>query len=375
MSRAPRAAEVAILVGTRPEIVKMSPVLREFRRRNISVDLIHSGQHYDDAMATRFFRDLGLEEPLLRLRGRESSPDPMQEQLEPLLARGGYRALLVHGDTNTAIAGAQAAARVGVPVAHVEAGLRCGDERMVEERNRVRIDQLARWLFVPTGLQLENLRRERLLAPPRRAVVVGNTIVDALAWMLPRIGRELKGAGFGQRPILLTVHRAENAKRQILERLLPRVGRLAEELDAELVWPIHPRMRAILPEDLPASLRLVDALGWRDFLALLQRARIVLTDSGGVQEEAMVLRRPCVTLRPSTERPETLVLGANCLVDLTSRVDSLQLAARRMLGARIADHPWGDGRAAARILDVLAEDLGLEDRARVAPVAREAAPS
>lgn len=364
MSTVPSAQRIAFLIGTRPEIVKMSPVLREAKRRRLVFDTIHSGQHYDEAMAGRFFEELRIERPNIAISHAASVGTPQADMVDRLVgelelqfARGRYGLVVVHGDTNTALAGARAAARLEIPIVHVEAGLRCDDLEMVEEQNRREIDGLASWLFVPTGLQLDNLRREGLLTPLRRAHVVGNTIVDALSWMLPRIAA---GAAVprGPRSILLTLHRAENAKREVLWPLLERVVRLSRDLELPVHWPVHPRMRSLLPASIDSAIRVIDPLGWRDFLILLQRARLVLTDSGGVQEEAMVLRRPCVTLRSSTERPETLVLGSNCLVDPCAKLDSLAGAARRMLDCRVPMHPWGDGTSACRILD----HLGLHRR-------------
>ena len=338
----------AALVGTRPEIIKMAPLLREARRRGTPLFCLHSGQHWEDAMNRVFFQELELSPPDATLpsprRGLSSSPRELAARVAEVLVREGIDLLFVQGDTNTALAGALAARSAEIRLVHVEAGLRCFDERMVEERNRRQIDLLADDLFCPTPLQQGFVEREGGGRPGRRVAVVGNTIVDSLHWMLPRLARNKNP----KPSIVLTLHRAENAFRSVVRDVLFAAERIAQEFRTEVLWPLHPRLRGLV--GLPGrGVRILLAEGYRDFLGRVRDASLVLTDSGGVQEEAAVFGVPCVTLRDTTERQETVERGANMLAG--QEPARILEAAREMFGKKIAPHPYGDGRTAQRILD------------------------
>ena len=340
----------AVLVGTRPEIIKMSPVLRTARARGLELHLIHSGQHSDRVMDGVFFEQLALPAPDDRLERPAAGPiaPEIARRLAPRLSRANVQLLFVHGDTNTALAGALAAQRVGVRIAHVEAGLRSFDTRMAEERNRRTIDRIADLLFCPTPLQAEFLRREGVVDGVH---TVGNTIADALRWSAPQLA-DVPAGPFA----VLTLHRAENVDDpETLQSLLASVSAAARELDLVVRWPVHPRLRGRLPARIP-GVEMQAPVDYHTFLGWLRASRLALTDSGGVQEEAAVLGTPCVTLRPSTERQETLSFG-NHLASPRSLVSQ----ATRALGARWTGHPYGDGHTARRILDVV---LGLESETR-----------
>ena len=362
-----------LVAGARPNFMKVAPLLREIQERPaFRPFLVHTGQHYDTRMSEAFFRDLGLPEPDVHL-GVGSGSHAAQTAgvlaaIEPVLRDFHPHATVVVGDVNSTLAGALASVKLGIPVAHVEAGLRSFDPTMPEEINRVLTDRISRWLFTTEPAAEENLRREG--APRERIHFVGNVMIDTLRAHLDRARkRDVRTPlGVPDGPYgVLTLHRPSNVDDP--RRLEALFGAL-EELHREcpLVFPVHPRTRGVIERQLGGRsprLRVCEPLGYLDFLALLAGASLVLTDSGGIQEETTVLGVPCLTLRDNTERPVTLTHGTNRLVgadpDAILRVarEELAKAVARPPGAaaRSADPPGGpplwDGRAARRIVDVL----------------------
>lgn len=355
-------ADVAVVLGTRPEIIKLAPVVHECRRRGVPVTVIHTGQHYSEALDAVFFDQFDLPAPDYNL-GVGSKPHGAQtgEMLagvERILTETRPAAVLVQGDTNSTLAGALAAVKLAIPVGHVEAGLRSFDRAMPEEVNRLVVDHVADYLFAPTAETAGLLEAEGL--DPDRITVVGNTVVDALRFAADRAAsRSTILADLGVTAgefCLMTAHRAENVDDpDRFAQLLAAVGGVAEDTGFDVIYPIHPRAAARLESfdlSVPAGVRLVEPLAFLDFLRLEDTAAVVLTDSGGVQEEACVLETPCVTLRYSTERPETAFVGANVIAGLDPA--DVREAARLMLGRPGGwSNPFGDGTAAARILDAL----------------------
>ena len=262
----------------------------------------------------------------------------------------------MQGDTNSVLAGALAANKCGALVGHIEAGLRSFDRSMPEEINRIATDALSDFLFVPTDNARKQLVKEGFGA--ERVFMVGNTVVDALQRNLEVAKeRSLILHRCGVVPdsyAVLTLHRPSNVDNEArLTQLMCALASIPRELIPQILFPVHPRTRERLESSgivIPSSVKIIDALGYLDFLALLASSRIILTDSGGIQEEACVLRVPCVTLRDNTERPETVAVGANVL----SSPDTLDRAIRRMVKHRRSwKNPFGDGQAAARILDIV----------------------
>ena len=362
---------IVTVVGNRPQFVKAAAVSRLLRQDHDEV-LIHTGQHHDDALSAVFFRELDLPTPdhELRLGGGTNLQQTarMVGELEGLLRAaqedGPVDAVLVYGDTNTTLAGALVAADLGVPIAHVEAGMRSFDRRMPEERNRVVTDHLAQLLLVPTETALRNLEREGLAD---LAVDVGDVMTDvttllhpgarerAEAWLQER---DLRPGGY----LLATAHRAGNVDDPGRLSALVDVLAAAATEERPLVLPLHPRTAARLTEhDLDARLRgapgvrVVDPVGPLDFATLLVGAAAVLTDSGGVQKEAYLAGVRCVTLRDTTEWGETVQTGWNALVDLNPRaaVDALGVA----LPSTRPD-VFGDGRAGERVVAALERSFG-----------------
>ncbi len=375
-----RVTSVKLLhvAGARPNFMKVAPIMAAVDRRTdprvcFSQVLVHTGQHYDDAMSAVFFRDLDLPAPHHHLGvGCGSHAQQTAEvllRLEPVLVEERPDLLVAVGDVNSTLAAALCAAKLHIPVAHVEAGLRSGDRSMPEELNRLLTDQLADLLLTTSQDADENLIREGI--EPRRIHLVGNTMIDTLerlrgrtdsAGVLRRLGlseRGFAGHGFA----LLTMHRPTNVDGgRRLARLATLLAQVAQRLP--VVFPLHARTRSQLTdagliEDLGSTpgLTLTEPLGYLEFLALMSAARLVLTDSGGIQEETTVLGVPCLTLRTTTERPLTITEGTNRLVDPRDEAAVLaavdETLALPMPSAGRRPYLW-DGHAAERIADVIA---------------------
>jgi UDP-N-acetylglucosamine 2-epimerase (non-hydrolysing) len=353
---------VIVVAGARPNFMKIAPLMWEISRRaGIEAYLVHTGQHYDERMSRLFFEELAIPRPDVDL-GVGSGSHAVQtaevmKRFEPVVLEQKPYAVVVVGDVNSTIACALTAVKLGVPVGHVEAGLRSFDRTMPEEINRILTDAIGHWLFVTERSGVENLRREGV--SPDRIFLVGNVMIDTLMACreLSRRSSILDDLHLDGRPFgVLTLHRPANVDDpRILAGILEAIGRLQRELP--VVFPVHPRTRKALEgHDLAAlpGLIVTEPLGYLDFMRLLAEARLVLTDSGGIQEETTVLGVPCLTLRNNTERPITIDQGTNHLVGLEPR--RIVAAASRVLmepprAGRVPDL-W-DGRAAGRIIDIL----------------------
>jgi UDP-N-acetylglucosamine 2-epimerase (non-hydrolysing) len=358
---------IVYVVGTRPNFVKMAPVVHEMRARAPHVRhlVVHTGQHYDREMSAIFFEELGLAEPD-QLLGVGSGPHGAQtgralERIEAVLLEVQPRAVIVPGDVNSTLAAALAAVKLGIEVGHLEAGLRSFDRTMPEEINRLLVDQLSRWCFIHSGEAAANLTAEGI--SDERIFFVGNTMIDTLVKIRPRIGASTVHSALGVQPgryLLVTLHRPALVDGSLFAPVMEALARLA--LDLPVVFPMHPRARSRLPEDVVGApgLRLVDPVGYVDFLALEASAIAVLTDSGGLQEETTFLRIPCFTLRENTERPVTITEGTNRLLGLRPEAiaEIPRWLARPALKLR-PPHGW-DGRAAGRVADVLVPALAGE---------------
>ena len=366
---------VLALVGARPNFMKIAPLLRELQtRERFETTLVHTGQHCDASMSADFFRDRGIPEPDVNLAGGSGAHAAQTAQvlvgIEDLLVAQRPEVLLLVGDVNSTLAASLAAAKLLVPIAHVEAGLRSGDRSMPEEINRLVTDTLSTWCFTTEPAGGANLRREGIAE--EKIHHVGNVMIDTLRAnqaqaneldTLERLGLEAGGYA------LLTLHRPSNVDdRDTLSGLFEALEEIHRELPG--VFPVHPRTSAAIRDLLGGkepALQLLEPQGYLDFLRLMSQAKFVLTDSGGIQEETTALGVPCLTLRDSTERPITIEEGTNILVG--SDADAVRNAARGILDGetktgRVPDL-W-DGRASARIADILERDLWptVEARAR-----------
>ena len=339
--------------------MKVAPVLNALKgRKNMVQTLVHTGQHYDVNMSEVFFRQLGMPAPDVYLAvGSGTHAKQTAEimiRLEPVVVERQPDIVLVYGDVNSTVAAALVCAKLGVRVGHIEAGLRSFDRTMPEEINRLVTDQLADWLFTPSEDGDENLRREGI--PPEKVFCVGNVMIDTLVRLLP--SAENTGIdGLPERYALVTLHRPANVDdsvtlKGILESLVE-VNR-----DLTVVFPAHPRTRKRIADfGLTAGqLCVLDPLSYVDFLGLQSRATVVITDSGGIQEETTYLGVPCLTLRENTERPVTVTLGTNVLVGRDP--DKLRSELSRILAGQAKKGtvpPLWDGHAGERIAAILAD--------------------
>ncbi len=371
--------KILTIVVARPQFIKAAPVSRALRKQHTEV-LVHTGQHYDDNMSGVFFRELGIPAPDYNLEvgsgGHGEQTGLMLQRLEPLAQQEQPDLLLVYGDTNSTLAGALTAAKLHIPLAHVEAGLRSFDRRMPEEVNRVVADQLSNLLFCPTRTAVDNLKREGIGNQPQveqRIYEVGDVMYDAVLHNLALA--EAKAApllaALGVRPqgyTLATVHRAANtddpAHLRSIVAALARIG----SVEQPVVFPLHPRTRKVMAAlgiEMGAGVKLIEPVGYLEMLNLERNARLIITDSGGVQKEAYFLAIPCLTLRDETEWVETVASGWNRLVGTDT--DKIVAAARDVAVQLVAPSPppplFGDGHAGERIAQLIGlriKDKGLK---------------
>lgn len=354
--------KLGILVGTRPEIIKMSPLIRKaLELDEVELTLIHSNQHYSESMDGIFFEELNLPQPHYNLNvGKAVNSNQIGNimiKLEPILKSEEVDVLLVQGDTNTVAAGALVASKLGIKVGHVEAGLRSYDRTMPEEGNRIVTDHLSDYLFAVTDTQVGILKSEGI--DKTKISKVGNTIVDAVYDNLKIAENkseilDMLNLRKGEYT-LFTAHRAGNVDK---EEALKEVLAIAEEIPGKVCWPIHLRTKKNLDEyglQLPDNVVPCEPLGYFDFLTLENNAKLIITDSGGLQEEACILGVPCITIRENTERPETVDVGANQLIgrDLQKLRHSLKNIKKNW------KNPFGDGTSSAQILNTILMDFGL----------------
>ena len=357
--------KVAIVLGTRPEIIKMSPIIRECERLSLDYFILHTGQHYSYNMDKTFFDDLKLPDARYNLDVGSGSHGKQTAKaiigIEEVLEKEDPDVVLVEGDTNSTLAGALAATKLGIKVGHVEAGLRSYDRRMPEEVNRVLTDHCSDYLFAPTEKAGTILLGEGI--SEKKIFVTGNTIVDAVYQNLEIANRNRRITEDLQlQPreyCMATVHRQENVDNQEkFSSILKGLTTVRTELDVPIVYPIHPRSRKRMKEyNLRAvGMQLIDPVDFLSFLQLEKNARLVLTDSGGVQEETCILKVPCVTLRGNTERPETIEVGSNILAG-TDPYMILKCVKKMLLKENSWKNPFGDGNAGEKIIEVLKEQL------------------
>jgi UDP-GlcNAc3NAcA epimerase len=337
---------VLTIVGNRPQFIKSAPVSTALRKAGIEEVVLHTGQHYDRELSDIFFEELGLAEPRYRLRLDTADPEAMRPPIREAVSAEEPDWVLVFGDTNSTLAGAEAAEET--PLGHVEAGLRSFDVSMPEERNRIAVDRLSQLLFCPDERSAAQLESEGV---PGERLVVGDVMADAYKLFAPvarsrsqvldRLGLEARGY------LLVTVHREANVQPERLARIVEGLSRLEEPI----VFPAHPRTQAALARMGPLDFEPIAPVSYLDFTALAAQARVIVTDSGGVQKEAYWAGVPCVTVRPSTEWVDTVEAGANALVD-----DDPDEIVRAVAAARFPDEApelYGDGHASRRIASAL----------------------
>jgi UDP-GlcNAc3NAcA epimerase len=340
--------KVLSVVGNRPQFIKSGPLSVALRNRGVDEVVVHTGQHYDRELSQVFFDELELPPPAYRLDLKTPDVGPMRTKVAEVVGAERPDWVLVYGDTNSTLAGARAAGET--PVAHVEAGLRSGDLTMPEELSRIEVDRIASLLLCPDERSREILREEGVAG---RAEVVGDVMADANFKLAP-VARErspilaaleLEPGGYA----VATIHREANVRPERLARILEGLGQIEEPV----ILPAHPRTASVATSRglTPGHVRMIQPLGYLDFAALASQARVILTDSGGLQKEAYWYGVPCVTLRPSTEWKDTVEVGANVLVDDDPDAIAAAAAAARMPDDR--PQLYGDGHAADRIAELL----------------------
>jgi len=358
--------KIAIILGTRPEIIKMSSIIRECQKRDLDFFILHTNQHYSENLDRIFFEELELPKPKYNLNvGSGTHAEETGKMLigvEKVVIKEKPDIILVEGDTNTVLAGALAATKLHIKVGHIEAGLRSYFREMPEEINRILTDHCSDFLFAPTQNAKKILLQEGI--PKKKIFVTGNTIVDAVyqnlklaekkSKILEKLNLEKK------RYFLVTVHRPENVdKKERLKGILEGLRLIYKKFGLPIIYPIHPRTQKMMAKfklSVPNSVRLIEPVGFLDFLQLEVNAKLVLTDSGGVQEETCILKVPCVTLRDNTERPETLEVGANILAGI--KPDKILESVNKMINKeRDWENPFGDGNAGRKIVSIIKEQL------------------
>jgi len=352
---------ICIIIGTRPEIIKMVPLIRACEKRKLDYFILHTGQHYSYEMDKAFFEDLELKKPKYNLNvgGQEyrKQVGMMVRDIMDILKKEKPDIVFVQGDTNSVLAGALAANKLQIPIGHHEAGLRSHDLTMLEETNRIITDHISDFLFAPSEDALKNLKDEGI--NEGKVFHTGNTVVDAVEQNLKLAEKKvdilkklvLKKNGY----IVVTAHRAENVDiekrlRGIFDGLLL----VQQFLKIPIVYPIHPRTVKNMKKfaiETSDNIRLIEPLGYLEFLQLEANAKLVITDSGGLQEEACILKVPCVTVRDNTERPETVEAGINILAG--TRPKRILACAQEMLkDGKEWVNPFGDGHAGEKIVDI-----------------------
>ncbi len=362
--------KIAFIIGTRPEIIKMAPLIDLTEKWGINHILIHTGQHYDHEMSQKFFLDLNLKKPNYNIgvgsnsHGKQTAQ--MIEEIEKVLIDEKPDLVMVQGDTNAVLAGAIAASKLNIAVAHVEAGLRSFDRTMPEEINRKIADTCSTMYFVPTEESAINLVMENV--DPNEIFITGNTVVDACIRHL-KIAEEkssiLDELDVEGDILTFTMHRAENVDDP--ERLKNILDSLMELEDMTIIFPVHPRTLKTLNDfgflsqlEDASHIKLTKPIGYLDFLLLLSKSQFVMTDSGGLQEEAITLNIPCITLRYNTERPETVTAGGNILVGsdkdkIVGTIKKISNDNEFYKKMQDAPNPYGDGRTSEKILKSVLE--------------------
>lgn len=362
--------KIGIVLGTRPEIIKMSPIIDEIKSKNHECIIIHTGQHYDIEMSKQFFTDLNLPLPNYNIGiGSNTAIQQVSKiisELETILTQEKIDIVLVQGDTNAVLAGALAANKLKIPIGHVEAGLRSFDKDMPEETNRILADNCSNLFFVPTKETAINLQNEGM--NHKSIYVTGNTIVDACKRNLDIAIKKSEVSDIieFEKYIALTLHRAENVDN---DERLKHIANSLINLNYNIVFPLHPHTRKSLEknglyEKIANSphIQITKPLGYLDFLYLLSNSQMILTDSGGVQEEAITLNIPCVTLRYNTERPETISAGGNVLAgteeeEIRSNIESI-LTDDNLYNSMVnAKNPYGEGNSSEIIVNIIEESF------------------
>ncbi len=355
--------KIGIILGTRPEIIKMSSIIRYCKENKLKYFIVHTNQHYSENMDAIFFKELDLPKPKYNLgigsglHGEMTGR--MMIKMEEVLLKEKPDVVLVQGDTNTVMVGALIASKLGIKVGHVEAGLRSYDRTMPEEINRVVTDHISDYLFCPTKQQIDILLNEGIEKGKIR--VMGNTIVDAVKECLPIANEKSKileeNSISKNSYILMTSHRPATVDvKKNLTSVMRGVERIAKEFSKDVVFPIHPRtkkMLEIFKISTPENIKLIDPVGYLDMLKLQNDSFLIITDSGGLQEESCILKKKCVVIRNNTERPEAVDIGG-CVLAGNNDEKRIYDSAKKLLSKNVLwKNPFGNGFAGEKIVKMI----------------------
>lgn len=356
--------KIAIILGTRPEIIKMCSVIRELVRQKSDFFIVHTNQHYANNLDSIFFNQLNIPAPKYNLNigsgSHGEATGKMIAKIEKILIKESPHIVLVQGDTNTVLSGAIAASKLSIKIGHIEAGLRSRDESMPEETNRILTDHCSSFLFVPTDESRKNLLKENI--NPEKIFLTGNTIVDSLTENLEialkksKIMEKMQLNANGY--FLATAHRQENVDtKKKIANIFKGLNLINKKFGLPVIFSAHPRTIKRMTEFQikEKSITLIEPVGYFDFIQLMANARLILTDSGGIQEEACILKKPCVTLRENTERPETIAVGGNILAG-TSPLSILEKTSKMMKKTIKWHNPFGDLGVSKKILSIIRKD-------------------
>ena len=355
--------KLGIILGTRPEIIKLSSIIRYCQKNRLKYFVIHTNQHYSENMDAIFFKELELPKPKYNLRIGSGSHGEMtggmMVKMEEVLLKEKPDVVLVQGDTNTVMSGALVASKLGIKVGHVEGGLRSYDRTMPEEINRIVTDHVSDFLFCPTKKQASILLREGI--DKKKIHITGNTVVDAV-FECSKIAEQrsdilVKHGLKRDDYVLVTSHRPATVDvKRNLQSVLHGIEKIVSESDKKIVFPIHPRTKKMIEKfkiKLSRRFLLIDPVGYLDMLELQRNAFLIVTDSGGIQEESCILKKKCVVIRENTERPEAVKVGG-CVLAGNSDAQRIYIEAARLLKKKIIwKNPFGDGKSGERIVSIV----------------------
>lgn len=357
--------KIGIILGTRPEIIKSSSIIRYCKNNKLNYFIIHTNQHYSENMDTVFFRELELPKPKYNLGigsgNHGEMTGRMMMKMEEVLLKEKPEVVFVQGDTNTVMAGALVASKLGIKVGHVEAGLRSYDRTMPEEINRIVTDHISDYLFCPTKKQAEILLKEGI--EKKKIFVTGNTVVDAvfecseIADKKSKILNELNVDSNDF--ILMTSHRPATVDdKNNLKAVLKAAQEIAQKYEKKIIFPIHPRTRKMIDKfnvKLSKEFILIEPVGYLDMLKLQRESFLIITDSGGLQEESCILKKKCVVIRDNTERPEAVEVGG-CILVGNSDVEKIISKTEMLLKKKVSwKNPFGDGKSGERIIKIISK--------------------
>ncbi len=359
--------KIAIVVGTRPDIIKLASIIKLCEEKKLNYFILHTGQHYSYNMDKVFFEQLKLPEPKYKLEIKSSAPTKqgehtgrMLEKIEEIYLKEKPDVVLTEGDTNTVLAASLAAIKLYIKLGHVESGLMSFDRAMPEEINRTLADHMSDFLFAPTQTVKRNIVYENI--DEKKVFVTGNTIVDALEYCRETAKKtdtlekmNLKKNEY----MLVTMHRQENTDdKERLRNILSGLEKVQNRFKLPLIYPMHPRTKKMIERSklkIPKNITIIEPMGYFEFLQLEANSRLNLTDSGGVQEESCIFNVPCVTLRDNTERPETIEINSNIIAG-TNPDRIVKSAEIMMKSERNWQQPFGDGKAGEKIIDIILKD-------------------